>query len=117
MPQQWFLEKLDPEGKRTVPELRCLLEQHMLVCKALVVDDWVDPRMKVKKALRLYKKWNYLTRAPTWGVIPIICTVAVCLPNCVSHPRHQRPHPRCCRRHEEVLPDAVMPLSVDNFQV
>ena len=29
MPRQWFLEKLDPDGSLSVPELRMLLEQHV----------------------------------------------------------------------------------------
>ena len=35
MPRQWFLKKLDPNGDFTVPELRRILEPHMIECRAL----------------------------------------------------------------------------------
>jgi hypothetical protein len=60
MPRQRFLNKLDPRSNLLVTELRDLLRQHMLECKALVLLDHVDPGMTVMKALSIYKKLHVL---------------------------------------------------------
>ena len=65
MPRQWLLKKLDPDNKLTVPALRMLLEDDMLEYKALIVNDWVDPRFNVKDVLRIYRKFNLITPAPS----------------------------------------------------
>ena len=65
MPRQWFLKKLDPKGELSVPELRDLLQPHMLAYRALVLLDNVEPGMTVKKALAIYRKWHVLHRQPT----------------------------------------------------
>ena len=83
MPRQWFLKKLDPDGSLTVPELRMILEQHMLEYKAVVLNGNEPPGMTVKKALNIYKKFYFLSRQPEWGTIPFSCSYAVCFPNCV----------------------------------
>ena len=83
MPWKWFLKKFDPEGTLSVPELRHILEEHMLDYKGLVIDDWLDPRLNVKQALRIYRKWSLIASAPKRGAIPIACTCKVCFPNCV----------------------------------
>ena len=59
MPRQWFLNKLDPHGDLTVPELRAILEQHMIKYKALVLQDFVTPWTTVKNALDIYKKFHF----------------------------------------------------------
>ena len=48
-----------------------------------VLQDMELPRMMVKKALGICKKFHFLPRMPTWGRIPFSCTCAVCFPNCV----------------------------------
>ncbi len=53
----------------------------MLDYKALNLMDGVESVMNVKKALSIYKKWNLLTGAASWGEIPIACTSAVCSGN------------------------------------
>ena len=83
MPRQWLLKKLDPDNKFTVPALKMLLEDDMLEYKALIVNDWLDPRYDVKDVLRIYRKFNLITPAPKWGQIPLACTCNVCYPNCV----------------------------------
>ena len=71
MPRQWFLRKLDPDNKLSVPELRNLLEDHRIEYKeALVLHDWLDPHCNVKDFLRIYRKWNLITSAPKWGRTP-----------------------------------------------
>ena len=57
MPLQWLLKKLDPDNKRTVPALKMLLEDDMLEYKALIVNDWLDPRYDVKDVMRIYRKF------------------------------------------------------------
>ena len=64
MPRQWLLKKLDPDNKLTVPALKMLLEDDMLEYKALIVNDWLDPRYDVKDVLRIYRKLNLITPAP-----------------------------------------------------
>ena len=83
MPRQWFLTKLDPNGDLPVPELRALLEPHMLAYRNLVLQDIVGTCMNVKKAMNIYKKFHFLSRMPTWGDVPFSCPCAVCFPNCV----------------------------------
>ena len=83
MPLQWFLTKLDPRGDLSVPDLRALLEPHVLAYRNLVLNNIVDPDMHVKKALSIYKKFHLLSRMPTWGQVPFSCTCAVCFPNCI----------------------------------
>ncbi len=83
MPRQWFLKKLDPDGKMEVPQLREILEDHMLEYKALVLMDRVSPGMTVKKALSIYKKWHVLKRQPSRGTIPFSCSCALCFAHCV----------------------------------
>ena len=53
MPRQWLLKKLDPDNKLTVPQLRILLEDDMVEYRALIVNDWLDPRYDVKDVLRI----------------------------------------------------------------
>ena len=67
MPRQWLLKKLDQDNKLTVPQLRNLLEDDMIEYRALIVNDWVDPRYSVKDVLRIYRKFNLITPAPKWG--------------------------------------------------
>ena len=83
VPRQWFLAKLDPRGDLSVPDLRALLEPHVLAYRNLVLNNIVDPDMHVKKALSIYKKFHLLSRMPTWGQVPFSCTCAVCFPNCI----------------------------------
>ena len=87
MPRQWLLYKLDPDCELPVPQLLERLEPNVLEYRALVVMDRVEPCMKVKKALRINKKWNLLSRAPTWVAIPFACACAVCFPNYVVNVR------------------------------
>ena len=83
MPRQWFLNKLDPHGSLTVPQLRMILEPQMLMYKAVVLNGNEPPRMTVKKALNIYKKFHFLSRQPEWVAIPFSCSFAFCFPNCV----------------------------------
>ena len=84
MPRQWFLEKLDPDGSLTVPELRMILEPHVRDYKAVVLRHGQEPPgLTVKKALGIYKKFNFMSRQPDWGTIPFSCSCKVCFPNCV----------------------------------
>ena len=65
MPRQWFLEKLDPDGSRTVPELRMILEPHVRDYRAVVLLHGQEPPgLTVKKALGIYKKFNFMSRQP-----------------------------------------------------
>ena len=51
MPRQWLLKKLDPHNKLSVPQLRMALENDMIEYKALIVEDWLDPRYDVKDVM------------------------------------------------------------------
>jgi hypothetical protein len=51
--------------------------------RALIINDTLDPRLDVKKALRIYKKWHLISSAPQWGRIPLSCNCRVCFPHCV----------------------------------
>ena len=82
MLRQWWLEKLDPHGLLTVPELRQKLEPHVRVYKAVVLRIGHEPAgMDVKKALRIYQKFHLISRQSSWGKIPISCSCKVCFPN------------------------------------
>ena len=84
MPRQWFLEKLDPDGSLTVPELRMILEPHVREYRAVVLRHAPEPPgLTVKKALGIYKKFHFMSRQPEWGTIPFSCSCKVCFPNCV----------------------------------
>ncbi len=78
VPRQWFLKKLDPKGKFSVPELRDLLRPHMLAYRALVFLDNVEPGMTVKQALAIYRKWHVLNQQPARGAVPFSCSCKVC---------------------------------------
>ncbi len=83
MPRQWFLKKLDPKGELSVPALRDLMRPHMLVYRALVLLDIVEPGMTVKKAFAIYRKWHVLNRQSTWGAVPFSRSCKVCFAHCV----------------------------------
>ena len=55
----------------------------MIEYKALIVEDWLDPRYDVKDVMRIYQKFNLITPAPKWGRVPLACTCKVCFPNCM----------------------------------
>ena len=60
-----------------------LLEDHMIEYRALIVNDWLDPRYDVKDVMSIYRKFNLITPAPKWSWIPLACTCKVCYPNCL----------------------------------
>ena len=80
---QYFPSSAAYEDYLTVPEVRRILKTHMIEYRALVLHDHVSPGMTVKKAIFIHKKWQLLSRQPTWGRIPFLCSCAVCFPNCV----------------------------------
>jgi hypothetical protein len=55
----------------------------MLVYRALVLLDNVEPGMTVKKALAIYRKRHVLNRHPTWGADPFSCSCKVCFAHCI----------------------------------
>ena len=72
VPGQWFLEKLDPDGSLTVPELRMILEPHVRDYKAVVLRHGQEPPgLTVKKAMGIYKKFHFMSRQPDWGTIGV----------------------------------------------
>ena len=81
MPRQWLLNKLDPDYKLSVDELRAQLEDDMTEYKALVVEDWLDPNYNVKDVMRIYRRFNMIRPAPKWGLVPLECTCKVCYAN------------------------------------
>ena len=81
MPRQWLLNKLDPDYKLSVDQLRAQLEDDMTEYKALVVEDWLDPNYNVKDVMRIYRRFNMIRPAPKWGLVPLECTCKVCYAN------------------------------------
>ena len=51
--------------------------------KDVVLNSRETPGLTVKKALKIYQKFHFLSRQPEWGEIPFSCSCAVCFPNCV----------------------------------
>ena len=81
MPRQWLLNRLDPDYKLSVDQLRAQLEDDMTEYKALVVEDWLDPNYNVKDVMRIYHRFNMIRPAPKWGLVPLECTCKVCYAN------------------------------------
>lgn len=81
MPRQQLLQKLDPAGDLSVAELRYKLEPLVQQYQDVVLRDRAV--RDVKSAMKIYKGFHMLSRAPTWGTIPVSCTCPECFDNCV----------------------------------
>jgi len=83
MPRQALLKELDPTGDLSVPQLRDLLEPLVQEYQDLIVRDRIQQSMDIKSAMKIYKRFYLLSRAATWGMVPVSCTCPACFENCV----------------------------------
>ncbi len=72
MPMQRLLEKLDPDGTRTVKQVEAELSPLHTQYKELVIDNRPDlvlfPVPVVKRAMPIYKNLHRLRRALEWAI-------------------------------------------------
>jgi hypothetical protein len=72
MPTQCLLEKLDPDGTRTVEQVEAELSPLHAQYKALVIENRPDlvlfPEPGVKEAMTIYKNFNRLKWALEWAI-------------------------------------------------
>ena len=85
VPRQNLLKKLDPDGTRSVAEMREQLRPMANAYERLVLHDIRAPGLDIREALKIYSNFHLIRYMPAWveNDIPLACTCKICVNHCV----------------------------------
>ena len=85
VPRQNLLKKLDPDGTRSVAEMREQLRPMANAYERLVLHDIRAPGLDIREALKIYRNFHLIRYMPAWveNDIPLACTCKICVNHCV----------------------------------
>jgi hypothetical protein len=86
MPRQHILKHYDPDGTKSVEEVRASLDHAMREYCNIVIENKEADGLSVLEVLDIYETFHMLSRATTWAPVPISCTCPECAKDCIcSH--------------------------------
>jgi len=79
IPREWYIQSLNPDGKRPYQEVRAEIVRRARMYEDLIFERTTEGQYQFLDALDLYESFYYVRRAPEWGGnFPLGCICKWC---------------------------------------
>ena len=78
IPRQWYIQSLNPDGKRPFQAVRAEIVRRAHMYEELIIERTTEDQYKLLDALDLYESFDYVRRETDWGKFPFACICKWC---------------------------------------